>query len=360
MSSASSEDAHEAFPRALALHRRRPRDGRRMRIGRVVDDSTAAATVARSATTLPPRRHRRTPTAAPTRPSSRRRPPRQHRSPTRPRSHVGDRHVGRRGVPQRIVSLSPTATEMLFAIGAGDQVIAVDDSEQLSRQEALQSTHRPVRLRAERRGDRCVRARPRHPRRHDRIWRTARRRSASPAGPAPRRERSTTSTPRSSSSARSPATSPRPPSWSARCRPTSRRRPVGRRSAFDVPPPDLPRARQHAASASTRTRSSVRCTRCSACRTSPTPPRAARDYPQLSAEFIISQNPDIIFLADANAAASRPRPSRARPGWDVITAVQAGHVVPVDDDIASRWGPRVVEYVQFVADAVNELRRRPT
>ena len=29
--------------------------------------------------------------------------------------------------PERIVSLSPTATEMLYAIGAGDQVVAVDD-----------------------------------------------------------------------------------------------------------------------------------------------------------------------------------------------------------------------------------------
>ena len=61
---------------------------------------------------------------------------------------------------QRIVSLSPTHTEIMFAIGAGDQVVAVDDQSELSGRGA-RTAARPVRLRAERRGHRRLRARPR-------------------------------------------------------------------------------------------------------------------------------------------------------------------------------------------------------
>ncbi len=77
------------------------------------------------------------------------------------------------------------------------------------------------------------------------------------------------------------------------------------------------------------------------------------DYPQLSAESIISQNPDFIFLADADYGES-PETVGARPGWDVIAAVANGNVVPVSADISSRWGPRVVEYIQIVADAIEK------
>jgi iron complex transport system substrate-binding protein len=79
------------------------------------------------------------------------------------------------------------------------------------------------------------------------------------------------------------------------------------------------------------------------------------DYPQLSAEFVISQNPDLIFLADAKCCGESPETVAARPGWGEIAAVKEGHVVPVDEDVASRWGPRIVQYVEFVAAAINDL-----
>ena len=44
----------------------------------------------------------------------------------------------------------------------------------------------------------------------------------------------------------------------------------------------------------------------------------------------------------------------ARPGWDGLKAVVNGDVIVMDDDIASRWGPRVVDYAQSVADAVTQ------
>jgi iron complex transport system substrate-binding protein len=75
------------------------------------------------------------------------------------------------------------------------------------------------------------------------------------------------------------------------------------------------------------------------------------DYPQLSAEFVVSANPDIIFLADADYGES-PDTVAARPGWNAVTAVVNGQVVPVSADITSRWGPRVVQFVALIADAV--------
>jgi iron complex transport system substrate-binding protein len=79
------------------------------------------------------------------------------------------------------------------------------------------------------------------------------------------------------------------------------------------------------------------------------------DYPQLSAEFLISQSPDLIFLADTKCCGETVETVAARPGWDAITAVTNGGVIELDDDVASRWGPRVVELVQTIADSVNAV-----
>jgi iron complex transport system substrate-binding protein len=79
------------------------------------------------------------------------------------------------------------------------------------------------------------------------------------------------------------------------------------------------------------------------------------DYPQLSAEFVISQDPDVIFLADAKCCGQSAETVAARPGWGAIAAVETGDVIAVDEDLASRWGPRIVQYVEFVGDAVNDL-----
>lgn len=76
------------------------------------------------------------------------------------------------------------------------------------------------------------------------------------------------------------------------------------------------------------------------------------DYPQLSAEFIVSQDPTLIFLADTKCCGASAETVAARPGWDVLSAVINGHVFGLDDDIASRWGPRLVDFVAAIADAL--------
>lgn len=75
-------------------------------------------------------------------------------------------------------------------------------------------------------------------------------------------------------------------------------------------------------------------------------------FPQLNVEFIIDANPDLIFLADTKCCAETAATVAERPGWDVIAAVQNGNVIEMDDDVASRWGPRIVDYLDQVATAV--------
>jgi iron complex transport system substrate-binding protein len=76
------------------------------------------------------------------------------------------------------------------------------------------------------------------------------------------------------------------------------------------------------------------------------------DYPQLSAEQIVRADPDLIFLADVACCGQSAETVAQRPGWAGVTAVREGGVVALDDDVASRWGPRVVDLVRTVADAV--------
>ena len=76
------------------------------------------------------------------------------------------------------------------------------------------------------------------------------------------------------------------------------------------------------------------------------------EYPQLSAEYIIEQDPDFIFLADTECCSQDASTVAARPGWENLSAVTNDGVVEMSDDVSSRWGPRVVEYLQAVADAV--------
>lgn len=82
------------------------------------------------------------------------------------------------------------------------------------------------------------------------------------------------------------------------------------------------------------------------------------DYPQLSSEYIVSANPDLIVLADTKCCHQDGRTVAARPGWSTITAVRRGEVVGADDDIASRWGPRIVDFIRLVAQHVVELERQ--
>lgn len=81
-------------------------------------------------------------------------------------------------------------------------------------------------------------------------------------------------------------------------------------------------------------------------------PSISGGYPQLSAERIVQSDPDLIFLADTQCCGQNAQTVGARPGWNTLTAVKDGGVFPLDDDIASRWSPRIVDLVRAVSDAV--------
>ncbi|MGH9103961.1 MAG: ABC transporter substrate-binding protein [Acidimicrobiales bacterium] len=80
--------------------------------------------------------------------------------------------------------------------------------------------------------------------------------------------------------------------------------------------------------------------------------QGSNDYPQLSAEKIIQSNPDLVFLADTICCKQSAATVAARPGWSGMTAVRDGEVVALNDDVASRWGPRVVDLVDAIVKAV--------
>jgi iron complex transport system substrate-binding protein len=86
--------------------------------------------------------------------------------------------------------------------------------------------------------------------------------------------------------------------------------------------------------------------------------RAGTPYPQLSSEAVVSANPDLIVLADSECCAQTPAKVRARAGWAAVSAVASGAVVAIDDDVASRWGPRIPQFVQQVVEAM-ALSREP-
>ncbi len=86
--------------------------------------------------------------------------------------------------------------------------------------------------------------------------------------------------------------------------------------------------------------------------------QAGSDYPQLSAEYVVSSDPDLIVLADTVCCEQNARAVAARPGWSKIAAVRTGSVVRLDDSIASRWGPRLVNLVRAVGTALLRLGRQ--
>jgi iron complex transport system substrate-binding protein len=77
-------------------------------------------------------------------------------------------------------------------------------------------------------------------------------------------------------------------------------------------------------------------------------------YPQLNSEYIVKVNPRIIYLADAEYGESFKSVS-SRPGWKNITAVRKKQVVILPTDIPSRWGPRLADFYEFIGQTLAKL-----
>ncbi|TYB45038.1 ABC transporter substrate-binding protein [Actinomadura chibensis] len=84
--------------------------------------------------------------------------------------------------------------------------------------------------------------------------------------------------------------------------------------------------------------------------------KASGGYPHLSREYVLKEDPDLIFLADTKCCGQNGAVLAKRPGWSVLDAVKNKGVVELDDDIASRWGPRLPEFVKAIGDAVQRVQ----
>ena len=85
-------------------------------------------------------------------------------------------------------------------------------------------------------------------------------------------------------------------------------------------------------------------------------PEGAGSYPQLSAEYIVESDPDLIFFGCGEFCDTTSETISAREGWDSIGAVRDGAVIEMDPDLASRWGPRLAEFVELVGEALSATR----
>jgi iron complex transport system substrate-binding protein len=79
---------------------------------------------------------------------------------------------------------------------------------------------------------------------------------------------------------------------------------------------------------------------------------ASGGYPQLSAEYVVGQAPDLVVLADTICCEQSAETFAQRPAFDTLPAVQEGRVLAANDDVASRWGPRVADFAESVAETL--------
>jgi iron complex transport system substrate-binding protein len=75
---------------------------------------------------------------------------------------------------------------------------------------------------------------------------------------------------------------------------------------------------------------------------------ASDPYPQLSIEQVVASNPAVIILGDSMWGVTAEAVTE-RPGWETIPAVQSGQIFPFDDNLVSRPGPRLVDGLEQLA-----------
>lgn len=71
-------------------------------------------------------------------------------------------------------------------------------------------------------------------------------------------------------------------------------------------------------------------------------------YPQMSLEQVVAADPAFIILGDARYGVT-PESIAQRPGWENLSAVKNGNVLPFNDDLVSRPGPRLVDALEELA-----------
>jgi iron complex transport system substrate-binding protein len=77
-------------------------------------------------------------------------------------------------------------------------------------------------------------------------------------------------------------------------------------------------------------------------------------YPQLSAEYLLKSDPQVIFLADAQYGVTADSVSK-RAGWSQISAIKNKKIVELPADVPSRWGPRLVDFYKLIGASLAKV-----
>lgn len=257
------------------------------------------------------------------------------------------------GGAERIVSLSPVATEMLYAIGAGDQVVAADDASDFP-EEAPQTTLSGIEPNLEAiaayRPDLVVTQDGGPTDLEDGLKRMGIRLVAQPAA-----ERLDDAYAQLRELGRLTGHADEADAVADRMRARIERAfggtPQGRPlTVFHELSPDLYTAASRTFVGRVYARMGVRNVADPAAR------RAGTQYPQLSPEAVVSADPDVVVLGDVDCCDQSAATVAARTGWRDVSAVRTGAVVEVPDAVANRWGPRFPAFVEHVARVVTRLR----
>jgi iron complex transport system substrate-binding protein len=82
---------------------------------------------------------------------------------------------------------------------------------------------------------------------------------------------------------------------------------------------------------------------------------AAKPWPQLSQESVVLKDPEVILLGNATGAETIDK-VRTRPGWREIAAVKSGRIIAIDADLTHRPGPRIFGGLEAIARALHPDR----
>lgn len=80
---------------------------------------------------------------------------------------------------------------------------------------------------------------------------------------------------------------------------------------------------------------------------------ASSEYPELTSEFIIAQDPDVIVFTIGPMTTTTGAEIASRSGWNAISAVENDEIYSLDDNLLSRYGPRIVDGLEQLAEIVH-------
>jgi iron complex transport system substrate-binding protein len=77
------------------------------------------------------------------------------------------------------------------------------------------------------------------------------------------------------------------------------------------------------------------------------------EYPMISSEFVVGADPDIIVYTVGMMTTTNATSITQRPGWGGISAVVSGTIYPIDENLVVRYGPRILDGLEQMAEILH-------